>query len=321
MALGELYPFIEPRENLIFNQLNSLLTIPQEHDSEGSEREDTSMTTNLFARRDVLCDLLSSFDRRLLPDEFRSDFVDHAPIVDSPEDCFIGDNLYATVYQMAIRDETFFRALRRVVPHDYCADQYYKKQHARAIEAMQKLSPQNHPTHPGATSSVPACARELRHIVHQIYLDRGTRTTQQPLGAEVAPKLAELLVLLIQEVCRRNEDVSGGSPNSGSRPRDEPRRNRNLYAYLISDPPFDPTLPVWMRDAFVIDGLRNIPATEWRHLFELLTTIKDQVMENARDDEPAALVFAEKIEEMLREYTIYADEPSSSSAQLRLTQP
>lgn len=164
--------------------------------------------------------------------------------------------------------------------------------------------------------TVPECAWRLRSIVDQMCEDRAARTAVAPLGEAVSSRLAEILVRLMAHVITLNDDVYASASWNRNRPIDEHPRDRNLFMYLIGDPPIDPTFPAFMTNFFVVDRLRRFPTSEWKHLLELLTTNKDAIEETDEDSMPMATVYASIIDNMLRGYTATANEPSSSSAQM-----
>lgn len=162
---------------------------------------------------------------------------------------------------------------------------------------------------------VPKCARTLRLLVHQMCEYRERSTMHAPLDTGVASLLAKTLTDLVQEVCYRNRNIYEGSSWNRNQEPDEPARERNLYSYLVGNPPLDPSFPPWMRDPFVIHRLRAFPAEDWSDLFERLKTIKENIDEWEADDMPGSRAYAVRIEHMLRHYAATADEPSTSSAQ------
>ena len=125
--------------------------------------------------------------------------------------------------------------------------------------------------------------------------------------------LATILVKMISDVVDRNEDLRIGS----GRPLARSQRH-NLYMVLIGDPPND------MRGAFVIDRLSTFPHEDWKDEFDRLTDIKDRIegIEDGRGNgENSGSKYATRIEEMLHDYTLVADDPSSSAVQRRLPVP
>lgn len=300
-----------------------------ESDSDNSETEDSNASYSSKSRKETVQDMLSVFDPHELPEEYGVTFSDDVSASAFSERLFVPGDLAATIYGIAIRDETFYRRLRRVVTRDICAVSYFSKQRSRAREAMLRLDRFVEIGPSGAPESrdvdVPECARILRLIVHQICKDRDSRASGDPLEAATIKKVAETLVEILNEVvCDRNKDVY--KDITWERPvQEEHRRDRNLYTYLIGDrPTSDFSAPLGMEDNFIIDQLRDLPVLQWSHLLERLTTILDHIHENAPEEERGSMAFAEKLETMLREYTSDAFEPSSSSVQRRrptLTSP
>lgn len=145
---------------------------------------------------------------------------------------------------------------------------------------------------------------------------REARTAVAPLSAGILRRLAEILVKLIAIVITWDRDVHDMASLESKPSMNEHPRIRNLFSFLIADPPSDPSMPHWMTDAFVIDRLRGFPSSEWSHLLELLTTIKDSIEEKDMGGSPGLSAYASKIDDMLHDYTATADEPSSSSAQM-----
>ncbi|KAF6223779.1 hypothetical protein HO173_013205 [Letharia columbiana] len=134
--------------------------------------------------------------------------------------------------------------------------------------------------------------------------DRERRTTNAPLDMGAVYLLAETLTDLVEEVCFHNRDIYEGSSWNRNQEPNEPERERNLYAYLIGNPPFNPSLLLWMRDHFIIDRLRAFPADVGRSLSERLTTIKENIDEWDADDMPASRAYAGRIEDMLHEHVL-----------------
>ncbi|KAI4186731.1 MAG: hypothetical protein L6R41_003303 [Letrouitia leprolyta] len=309
---------------VIGSQLPSLPTfLNATHDELASDSDDAveAILSPIFSdtRAEQVRDMLSVFDNTRLPDEYGLDFTD----VDSdelPENFYVPDSLAATIYRLATRDESVFKRLRRVITYDICANAHFSKLRLRARAAFVKLDSyvENGPT--GSNDQdITRTARILRFLVDQICQARSFRTSNGPLGTTVTTKVAEILTEIFQEVCNRNEDVYYRIDWDRGTRDDEPERNRNLYAYLIHDPPrFAASAPIWMKETFVVDRLRQMPAKEWRHLIERFTNITDQIREFASDEHhpPAAYT---KLEKMIQDYTAEAFEPSSSSVQRRPT--
>ena len=281
--------------------------------------------TDLEVRTDVLCDILSSFDSDTTPAEFKGRFLENPTEELSPSDSssLVQGSLPATILHLASRDDALFRSLQQVVPRDIRATQYYKTQFNKAQIALQGLSEysetgQTAQRMPGNDSNhgVAACARALRSIVNEICEDRDRRTAVAPLSVPVLRRLAEILTRLVGQVVAWDSDIYSRAQWNRIRPQNEHPRDRNLFAYLIGDPPSGHERPHWMADHFVIDRLRNFPSSEWSHLLELLTTIKDAIEEKDMEILPGSFSYVAKIDKMVQDYTATAEEPSSSSVQM-----
>ena len=316
--LSGLYPLIEQHQQSLHQELNRFSVDEMEAEPAMSSAQSLLSSDGLATRRDTLSDILSSFDSDLLPSEFKARFIDDPPLELSPvnNSSLIQDSLPATVFHMAARNDALYQNLQQVVPLDVRATQYYKTQYGRARSALQSLShfADYGPTAQQRPVDVPSCGDYLRSIVHEMCEDRKRRSGMAPLGAPVLHRLAEILTRLVGQVVSLDRDIYARAPGSRVSSPGGRQRDRNLFAYLIGDPPSTPGLPYWMTDHFVFDQLQSFPSSEWKHLLELLTTIKDAIEENDMDAYPRAFGYVATIDNMVREYTASTDEPSSSSA-------
>ncbi|KAL8731738.1 MAG: hypothetical protein Q9166_003185 [cf. Caloplaca sp. 2 TL-2023] len=312
--------------HLIDSRLPSLpASLSATHDEVASDTDDATEAiispTIPNIRVEQVRDMLSVFDTNL-PEDYGQGFSP-IPAGKGRQNLYVPNDLAATMYQLAVRDETVFGSLREVITHDVCANVHFSKQRARAREALAKLDSyiENGPSDEAQSNDqdIPRCASHLRFIVEQICQTRDSRSSSGPLSASVKRRVAEILVEILQEACNRNEDVYYRIDWERHVANEEPERERNLYAYLIDDPPrFGSSSPNWMKETFVIDRLRQMPADEWRHLIERLTSIVDQMREYMPDEEDPPTAYT-KLERMIQEYTAEAFEPSSSSVQRRPT--
>lgn len=268
-----------------------------DEDVDEEDEEEASISSEAEVRASLSIDMLSIFDSEKLPDEFASGLPEVS--VDAAfEDVLIPGNLAATIYGLAVREEAFCMHLRKLINGDVCAGHYLSKQHRRAEWALSKLDQQ---------SAVPwikvlECGNTLREIVREVCLDREARTLKRPLGLQTRNRAAELLVRILEDVCKHNKDII---PSPGLDV--SPGYDTNLYTYLIGNPS-----PSEGGD-FVIDQLRKFPQNEWRHLLEHLTTIATYVRDNASEQHFRSVRYAAKIDAMVNDYTSSAFEPSSSS--------
>ena len=295
--ISELYDRIGESVVTLRHELNTSRGSEDDSDTDEDAIEEPSVSSVAEARASVVIDMLSIFDNEKLPDEYQSELPE-ASIDSSFEDALIPGNLAATIYGLAIREEAFCVHLRKLINRDVCADYYLKKQRRRAQRAISKLNePSNDPS-----IGVYECGDTLRRIVREVCWDREARTSRRPLSSRILNKAAELLVDILEQVCKQNRNVArlaSAFPFPGT--------DANLYTYLISDP------PRFEEGDFVVDQLRNFPQNEWRHLLEYLTTIAEYIRNNAPESQLRSVQYAEKIEAMVNDYTNSAFEPSSSS--------
>lgn len=317
--LSELYGLIGQRVESLPDLLNETRGEEAESESDQSETEKTSSFSIPHTRKEAVRDMLSVFDPKALPSEYGEHFAEHAPALTSETEALVQESLAATIYGIAIRDEVFFRRLRKVVTRDICAGAYFSKQRIKARELMVQLDrfAEEGVSRPLAARdvNVPGCAQGLRLIVDQICKNRDDRTAEGPLGSGVISKLAEYLVdILYEVVCTRNRDIFGRISQELS---EEDERDHNLFVYLIGNPPpSESSAPMAEEDDFIIDCLRSFPATEWKHLLERLNTIIEAIHEHAPREE-RAIAYAAKLEDMVREYTTNAFEPTLPPFQRR----
>lgn len=286
----QMYPLI-PEERLD--------TLPRELNRVGVD-DSGDLDANLDDRKNTICDILAGFYNQTTktPEELKDEFgedLSHLP----SSDVLVEGNLQATIYRLAMRDDSFYKRLQEIVPYDTRAKQYYETLYLRAQEAMERLTTYatNGPLSP-KDLTVPECARVLRSLVHQMCQNKDARNAVAPLGAVIASRLAVILVRLIDRVIDFNQDIYANARWNRTQPANEHPRDRNLFAYLIGDPP-SAWGPDWKTDYFVIDRLRRFPVNEWEHLTERLDTIRWQIEKLDTASLPMASRYARQIDEML----------------------
>ena len=285
-----MYPLI-PEERLD--------TLPRELNQVGFEDPEV-LVADLDARKDTVCDILAGFNNRptKTPEELKDEFVEDVLLLPSSE-ILVEGNLHATIYRLAMRDDGFYTRLQEIVPNDARAKRYYETLYIRAQEALERLTAYatNGPPSPRHLT-VPECARVLRSLVNQMCQNKDARNAVAPLGAVVASRLAVTLVRLIDRVLEFNQDIYANARWNRNPPANEHPRDRNLFAYLIGDPP-TPWAPDWKTDYFVVDRLRGFPLNEWEHLTERLDTIRWRIERMDTATFPMASRYAQQIDEML----------------------
>jgi hypothetical protein len=283
---SELFPFIAERQATLARELNRFsVDIPDPDDE--------------FPVPDILNDIFASFYDDMIPSEVHDEVVNKVSHL-SPDDILVEGNLPATIYRLALRDDAFRRRLQQRLNQ-------YAETGPSAGHSLGTLG----------DLDVPHCARLLRSIVHQMYEDHDARSALAPLDNEAGSQLAVILVELVAEVVRHyNKDIYNGNLWNRARPANEHPRERNLFAYLIGNPPYNARSPPWEIDNFVIDRLQGLRSDELVDSYENLDDIKEYMEEMDTTGMPMSLLYAGRIDEMLRAYRAMAHEPSSSTYQM-----
>ena len=259
-------------------------------------------------RRIDLSDILTSFDEDTTPERFLRKVDSIALTITSPTNDLVEDNLPATMFRLAMRDDYIYRALQRLVPSETRAIKYYQTQLSIAEETLQACS-----TRSSSPMPVPQCATKLRKIVHDLFEDRPVRHRQSSPRAHDAidENLAECLVVLVRKVV--NERHSHYRNMAGAPPR---QRARNIYDYLISDLPASTSgLQGWRKDLFVVDRYGVIPNSQWSATREEWESIKRDVETTPGGVD--ATDYADRIGEMLRGLNNSSD-PSENAQTWRM---
>ena len=281
--LSLLYPSMRTYAGSLREELNAL----REHDAEPPSIAEPLSSNEIYD----LCDILSVFEPGLMPEDYRRGFVDHEPQAEKLEDCLQRHSLDQTLFRMAILDTGVFDALRATVSREVCRDVYYLKQSVRVRETLEKFDRGEGQGEVGRRGLVVVqCGDKLCELVDQIcaYHFERESLTQAP-----SSEAAKMLIELIDEVCKRNQDVRKGPPPHSWDPK------FNLFTYLIGAPPGRASEDTGARDAFVIDRLRDFSDSEWKPMSATLTRIKTYVALNHGRRERAASVYAAKIAELL----------------------
>ena len=238
-------------------------------------------------RRYQVQDMLSVFDSNgVLPEDYKTDVF--AGITDVPlsgQECHVPGDLERTVINLAMNDDAVFRALREAISPGRCALIYVGKLRSRAQSAIKRLDAyvtDGSPNKDQASAEVPECAKTLRSLVSQTSQCLNSRA---PLPAEVSTKAAGFLVELLQHICTRNEDVYEDLDWERNTPENESEADRNLYLYLIGNPPPISDQSTRNQAHFVIDVLRDFPPPSVRQFTERLEAISEMVMQNGASED------------------------------------
>ena len=256
------------------------------------------------ARRTNLCDILSSFDEDETPMGFLEHVTRSSTTPASPDSFLVENELPATMFRLAMRDDHIYGVLYNLVPGDVRARKYYETQYARAAEVLESPEP------------VREAVRRIRKIVHDMYEDRAKRRekfSNDPQDA-IDAILAEILAKLVRMVVDDRDNAEDGT--------------QSMYVHLISNPRRGTQgMEGWMKDMFVLDRyqelwIRNQARLNyrWPAIRQRWDSIRRRVEETTTSDYDPAMLFAGKIEEIIQALNGRPSDPSVSAQRFRMPQ-
>ena len=226
-------------------RLNTTRESDQESDSDDEAVHEAFIADDAEGRASLVIDMLSIFDKGMLPAEYGSSLPEVSTDA-ALQEVVRTRNLGATIYGLAVRHESLYLHLRTIITHDICNDAYLAKQERRFRQAIEGLDQR--------LLEVWQCGEELRRIVNEICDDRAARTLERPPGLPSPTRAAELLVEILGCVSKHSGGFTGEMPPT----RTLLTADTDLYTFLIGHPSLE--------DDFIVDQLINFPPAEWRHL-------------------------------------------------------
>ncbi|KAF7718330.1 Uncharacterized protein PECH_001078 [Penicillium ucsense] len=232
--------------------------------AEGDERR-TGMT-----RAEKVRDVLSAFSPKVLPEDFRRDLVETTAQSRTPEQCVVQGDLEATIFRLAVHDDSVFTSICKAMPSGACAVIYFDKiqeQLRRLLAEFDRYCTTGETT-AGSVSpgrglfEVEEVVQQLRRSVSLIHANIALRA---PYGSEGA---AKALVFILEAVAARNKDALEGNTWGRASFHGEDEDQRNLYHILIGSDDMDLETD---SELFVLDALNALPPAELTlHLPKLL---------------------------------------------------
>jgi hypothetical protein len=267
----------------------TLTSIAADHHAPFRRRSDSNMDTTddepTFSRKDQVRDILSTFDPETLPEEYSVGTQQGlAEGGLSTRTLLDPKSLEATIFGLAVHDNSFFTVLRRAVPPDYCTSVFLDKVLAKAHESLNRLDKyvESGPPRDSISWDVALCASSLKELVNRV---RHHIELRAPLGRATKTKAFRLLVTILEEVTKRNYDVYVDITWAREVPRNEKNVDRNLYQKLVgssvqtSKTELTPQeFPEKGKGTFVIDALRDLTDVgrdESHKLQQILQTIEE----------------------------------------------
>jgi hypothetical protein len=264
---------LPPIEELLKGRLEAVATqLKWQYLRDEGDDTGTGMT-----RTEKVRDILSAFDQKTLPEDFRRDLNETTQQARTAEQCVVQGDLKATMFRLAVHDDGVFNSLCKAMPAGACAAIYFDKvqdQSRRLLADFDRYctmpEPHADPTSSGGLMGVDEVVLQLQHSVARIAANIAARS---PHGSEGA---AEALVSLLESVVARNND-----PLEQNRFRDsfngEDEDQRNLYHLLIGSVETDSET-----DArhFVLRALDSLPPVDLYQFVKRLSDILRKIEVN-----------------------------------------
>lgn len=252
-------PSLPPMHELLDDDLETLASKAEWPYIPGGETGSGSSTDSGIgmSRQQKARDILSAFNEKVIPEEFRQDLFETSGLVRTPEQCVVQGDFEATMFRLAVHDDDVYSSLRKVMPAGACAVIFFdklQKKSRRLLFDFDVYCESGKPRSNGTRLEVRVVVKELLHIVDQIESNIVTRAPHGSKGA------AESLVALLTELCRRNFDALEDSNWGRQVPAGEDEDDRNLYEQLIGQTDGS-------NGFFILDALEYLPSPvllEWK---------------------------------------------------------
>ncbi|KAJ6145543.1 hypothetical protein N7470_009438 [Penicillium chermesinum] len=208
-----------------------------------------------MTRAEKVRDIFSAFSK-VFPEDFRQDLTETTERR-TPEQCVVQGDLEATMFRLAVHDDSVFSSLCKAMPSGACASIYFDKvqEQTRRLLAdfdrycMTGRRPVD-PSHPGGGAVE----------VNEYRLSRRTLRLGRPMAREGA---AKVLVSLLDAVASRNKDPLEGNQWGRTSFHGEDEDQRNLYHLLIGSEAMDLNADA---ELFVLDALGTLHPS-YLHLY------------------------------------------------------
>ncbi|KAL4955695.1 hypothetical protein BDW69DRAFT_112350 [Aspergillus filifer] len=215
-----------------------------------------------MSRTQKVRDILSAFNTFVLPEEFRPDIVEPEDDLGkrlrkrTPEQCIVQGDFEATLFRLAVHDDSVFASLCKAMPPGACAAIYFDKVLERSRMALSAFDKYCQTLKPGAErgettpNTVLSTLRTNAMNIHRNIINR------TPHGLQIA---AKTLTSLLEDITSRNKDSLGNNQfgrtafTTDSSSGEEDEEDRNLYYLLIGNEEDNAD------DHFCLDALSDLP--------------------------------------------------------------
>lgn len=229
-----------------------------------------------MTRAEKVRDVLSAFSPKVLPEDFRQDLVETTAQTRTPEQCVVQGDFEATIFRLAVHDESVFTSMCKAMPSGACAAIYFDKVQEQLRRLLANFDrycatgeqPVDSSSPGRGTLEVDEVVGQLRRSVSRIHANIALRA---PYGSEGA---AKALVSILEAIATRNKDPLEGNTWGRASFHGEDEDQRNLYHLLIGseDMDLDPDA-----ELFVIDALCALPPTDLAQYIHKLLEIRSKI--------------------------------------------
>ncbi|KAL4968054.1 uncharacterized protein BDV14DRAFT_8038 [Aspergillus stella-maris] len=235
-----------------------------------------------MSRTQRVRDILSAFSTSVLPEGFRPDIVEPEDDMGkrlrkrTPEQCIVQGDFEATLFRLAVHDDSVFASLCKAMPPGACAAIYFDKVLERSRKALSSFDKYCQTLKPGAERGERALNTVLSTLrtnalnIHRNIINR------TPHGLQIA---AKTLTSLLEDITSRNKDglannQFGRTAFTTDSSDEEDGEDRNLYYLLIGSQEDNAD------DHFCLDALSDLPGEALYPFRERLETVLRRVEVN-----------------------------------------
>lgn len=241
---------------------------------EEGDEQGTGMT-----RTEKVRDLLSAFNPKILPEDFRTDLTESTAQRRTTEQCVVQGDFEATIFRLAVHDDSVFTSLCKAMPSGACAAIYFDKVQEQARRLLSDFdqycttgqSSVDSSSLGGGIVEVDQVVSSLRRLVSRI---QNNITVRAPLGSEGA---AKALVWILDAISARNRDPLEGYAWGRTSFHGEDEDQRNLYHLLIGSEEMSVEPDA---ELFVIDALETLPPPDLYQYVNMLRGIQRKIEVN-----------------------------------------
>ncbi|KAJ5938201.1 hypothetical protein N7454_004543 [Penicillium verhagenii] len=249
-------PQVRPRAEELLNGVS--LGVVAERLGWQSFRDQGNGHYHGMTRAEKVRDVLSAFKTKTLPEDYRQDLRETESTEDrTAESCVVQGDLEATVFRLAVHDDSVFSSICKAMPSGACAAIYFQKIQDQTRRLMLDFDEYCltgklpiDPSSTGAFIGEPSkVALQLRGIVSRI---RSNLSIRSPYGSDGA---VGALVEILEIVASRNRDCLVGANWGRTSFHGEDEDQRNLHHLLFGSDDVELKADA---DLFVISALEDI---------------------------------------------------------------